>query len=95
MARERGSVLVAIAIQNRKREARFDKAQRMLRALRRKVFDYEDEGKDEKCGRLITRCKARLAPRWKAQDEARARGPYSGLTRRELAASGTCETDWF
>lgn len=22
-------------------------------------------------------------------------GPFSGLTRRELAATGTCETDWF
>jgi hypothetical protein len=22
-------------------------------------------------------------------------GPYSGLTKRELAASGTCETDWY
>lgn len=22
-------------------------------------------------------------------------GFYSGLTRRELAATGTCETDWF
>jgi hypothetical protein len=22
-------------------------------------------------------------------------GPYSGLTHRELAQSGTCETDWF
>lgn len=24
-----------------------------------------------------------------------ALGPHSGLTKRELAATGTCETDWF
>lgn len=28
-------------------------------------------------------------------DKPREVGPYSGLTKAELAASGTCETDWY
>jgi len=29
------------------------------------------------------------------QQEEQPKGPYSGLTREELRASRTCETDWF
>lgn len=56
---------------NRKREARFDKAERMLRRLRLRVFDYEDNKRADQCGRLIDRCKERLKPRWEAQDAIR------------------------
>ena len=66
--------------------------QPILRRLRQKAFDYPPE-MDNKFARVITKVKARSM----AQEtrEPQKRGPFSGLTRHELAASRTCETDWF
>ena len=58
-------------VNNRKREERFNKAERMLRRLRQRVFDYQDAGRGEQADYLMLKCKKRLAPRWKAQAEAR------------------------
>jgi hypothetical protein len=57
---------------NRKREVRFDKAERMLHRLRQRIFDYIDAGpaKEAQADRLITRCKARAMPRWEARYRA-------------------------
>lgn len=53
--------------ENRTREARRDKAERILRAVRVRIFDYEDEGREEKARQIIARCKAILRPRWEAR----------------------------
>ncbi len=55
--------------QNRKRELRFDLAERRLRWLRQRIFDFEDMGpaKYEQARRCMQRCKERAAPRWEAR----------------------------
>ena len=65
---------------------------RLIRNLRRdpRLFDTDD---DHKIHRILLKAlqirhKRYLAP-------ARLTGPYSGLTHDELAASGTCEPDWY
>lgn len=58
---------------NRLRWARYRKADRILRSVRQRVFDYEDAGKGDKAARLIARCKRLLTPLWDAQYRERAR----------------------
>lgn len=57
---------------NRIREARRDRAEKVLRQVRQRVFDYEDEGKGEKAQRVMATCKRIAMPRWEAQADARA-----------------------
>ena len=54
---------------NRKKNARWDKYERVLRRVRLKVFDYEDAGKLDKAHRVIAKCKAILMPRWQARHD--------------------------
>ncbi len=56
---------------NRKREARFNKAERMLRRVRLSMYDRDEANYDVRAGRLIDRIKARLRPRWEQQDRNR------------------------
>ncbi len=49
---------------NRKRTIRFKKADRLLRRMRQRVFDYEDSGQSEQADRIIKRCKRILMPLW-------------------------------
>jgi hypothetical protein len=55
---------------NRRRQAKCDKAERTLRAVRLKAFDHQDDGREAKARRIIARCKAILAPRWRARQRA-------------------------
>lgn len=64
----------------------------ILRRLRQRVFDYPPH-MDEKVSRVMEKVKARKIAAQNSQP--RKTGPYSGLTRGELAKTGTCETDWF
>ena len=57
---------------NRIREARFRRAERVLRIVRARVFDYDDAGLGDKAARVIATCKRLLLPRWIAQQSARA-----------------------
>ena len=68
-------------IKNRKREYRFNKAERLLHRLRQHIFDYADKGimKEEQASRLIARCKKRLEPRWHAQHIAAENARHSYL----------------
>jgi hypothetical protein len=66
---------------NRKREARYDKAERLLRRIRQRVFDYEDQGKCDKAARIIQRLKAILAPRWEAHARAREKARQDRVMR--------------
>lgn len=68
------------------------KYERLLRRLRQRIFDYPPD-KEAKADRVIQAVKDRVMKQ--GRQPPPARGPFSGLTRRELAASGTCETDWF
>jgi hypothetical protein len=64
--------------------------EKLVRCIRRdpRLFDTED---DHKIHRILGK-----AVRHKVAHYGKPNtGVYSGLTKRELAASGTCETDWF
>lgn len=66
-----------------------------LRRMRQRIWDYDGADQEAKAGRVLQYLKRRvLRDREQAGDNA-PRGPHSGLTRRELALTGTCETDWF
>jgi hypothetical protein len=55
---------------NQQRQAKFKKAERILRLVRQRVFDYEDQGKGEQAARIIQKCKTILAPLWQAHHDA-------------------------
>lgn len=64
------------------------------RAIRRIRNNWEilDSDKGQRVlGKLL---EARRKFREK-NDKPEPRGQYSGLTKRELGMSGTCETDWY
>lgn len=65
----------------------------ILRRLRQKAFEYPAE-KDAQFARVISRVKTRSMQQEQAKRLPEKRGPFSGLTRAEIAASRTCETDW-
>jgi hypothetical protein len=58
---------------NRTKHARWARAERILRMVRQRVFDYEDAGPemDAKAQKVIATCQRILAPKWKAEREAR------------------------
>ncbi len=74
-------------ITNEGRIAQYD---RLIRRLRNdpRLWDEDDRVYDI-LGKALAR---RTKLRERVPDQV---GPYSGLTRSELAASGTCEADWF
>ncbi len=68
------------------------KAELALRHMRQRIFDYPPE-KGEQADRVLRYLIKRML-RERTGRKA-ATGPYSGLTRDELARTGTCEPDWF
>ncbi len=75
----------------------YRKSANALQRMRRAIFSYDDTPKEEQAGRVLLYLKARKM-RGQAMEptpSAYQVGPYSGLTRQELRATGTCETDWF
>lgn len=67
---------------------------RAIRRIRNSgVLFHENETYADKASRILGKL---LDKRAKMRDnKPRKVGPYSGLTRAELAASGTCEPDWY
>jgi len=65
-----------------------------LRRIRTKIFDYSKH-REAQASRVLHYLKARMMRDRAAERACAPTGPYSGLTRRELAASGTCEAHWF
>jgi len=63
----------------------------ILRRMRQRIFDYP-AALEAKADRVLAAVKARAL---KHPAQAAPRGPFSGLTRAELTASRTCETDWY
>lgn len=69
---------------------------RVLRSLRNNIWGYDNTPNETKAARVLRAVKTRVLQQEKAQREKERRtGPYSGLTRAELARTGTCETDWY
>jgi len=66
-----------------------------LYRMRRRIFDYDDTPKEGQAERVLLYLKARKIRGIKIERRDEPVGPYSGLTRRELRATGTCETDWY
>lgn len=72
------------------------KAEFRLHRMRSRIWDLP-AAKEEQGARVLSYLKKRFL-RVKAQVENMTPtivGKYSGLTRKELARTGTCETDWF
>lgn len=63
-----------------------------LYRMRRRIFDYDDTPKEAQASRVLEYLKRR---KMRSSGTPEDLGPYSGLTRRELRATGTCETDWY
>lgn len=63
------SIEKKIAI-NRIRQARFKRAEKVLRAVRQRIFDYEDAGKYEKAQKVIATCQRVLRPKIAAERAA-------------------------
>lgn len=61
----------AIAAKQRK-DARYKRAERVLRQVRLRIFDYgdESEAKEAKAHKVIATCQRILAPLWRAQRAA-------------------------
>lgn len=62
-----------------------------LRRMRQRIFDYPPE-KEEQADKVLSYLKCRML---RDRETTIVVGKYSGLTREELARTGTCETDWF
>lgn len=54
----------------RRRDARYKRAEQVLRQVRLRVFDYEDAGKQDKAAKVIRTCQRILGPLWRAQRAA-------------------------
>jgi hypothetical protein len=66
---------------------------KIIRRLRNdpRLFDTDD---DHKIHRILGKA-LQMRRKREYANQSRPVGPYSGLTRAQLAKSGTCETDWF
>ena len=63
---------------------------RALRRMRQRIFSYSSK-REAQADRVLAYLKMRSL-----RDPGTVPvGRYSGLTRPELARTGTCETDWF
>lgn len=56
---------------NRIRQARYRRAEKVLRQIRQRIFDYEDAGKLAKAQRVIATCQRILSPLWEAERRTR------------------------
>lgn len=73
----------------------YRKSEFALRRMRSKIFDYDDTPKEVQAERVLHYLKARVLRGRRIERQHEPVGPYSGLTRRELRATGTCEPDWY
>jgi hypothetical protein len=72
----------------------YQRSAESLRIIRGLIFSYP-EHKEEQAGRVLSYLKARKL-RDTATERANApKGPFSGLTARELRQTRTTEPDWF
>ncbi len=62
----------------------------LVRKIRQSPKLFADDS--VKIDRVLAEAKRRMLATRKSETKV---GQWSGLTRRELAQSGTCETDWY
>jgi len=67
-------------------------SEQFLRHIRQRVFDYPNS-KANQVMRVLDYLKTRVIRCRKKLREPTL--PFSGLTRKELAQTGTCEPDWY
>ena len=69
----------------------YQKSAAALNRIRSFIFEYPPE-KEDQADRVLCYLKER-----KMRDNKNhfKTGPYSGLTRKDLARTRTCETDWY
>jgi len=67
-------------------------SEQALRRIRARIFDYPED-KQEQADKVLLYLKRRML-RYRAQVQEPI-GPYSGMTRDQLRATGTCEPDWY
>lgn len=68
-------------------------SEQALSRIRSNIFGYDDTPQAAKAGRVLKYLKHRVMRQRAAAP--RQAGHWSGLTRSELARTGTCETDWY
>ncbi|MNG31324.1 hypothetical protein D3C84_1171000 [compost metagenome] len=68
-------------------------SEQALCRIRSNIFSYDGTTKEAQAGRVLHYLKRRVLRQRAAAP--RRTGQWSGLTRAELARTGTCETDWF
>ena len=73
---------------------KYERSKRALRRMRSVIFDYPSI-QEEQAARVLQYLKKRYLRDRRAEKAFAPVGRYSGLTHRELSATGTCETDWF
>lgn len=73
----------------------YRKSEFALRRMRSQIFDYDETPKEAQAKRVLLYLKARTLRGRRIEHQQEPVGPYSGLTRRELRRTGTCETDWY
>ena len=74
------------------RLTRLEQYDRLIRRFRNDPRLWDE---DDRVYNLLGKAQAMRRKLRKQDPEPRKVGPYSGMTKRELAMSGTCETDWF
>lgn len=71
---------------------RIQQYDRLIRRLRNDPRLWDD---DDRVYNILGKALERRKKLRQQNPDKKSVGPYSGLTRRELQASGTCETDWY
>jgi hypothetical protein len=71
---------------------RLERLERLIRRTRNSDRMWDD---NDIYYHRLGKLKAALIEERKRLPDAEPRGPHSGLTRAELAATGTCEPDWY
>lgn len=66
-----------------------------LRRMRQRIWDFDGTPREAQARRVLLYLKKRAIRNIERDRDNAPRGPYSGLTKRELRLTRTCETDWY
>jgi hypothetical protein len=70
---------------------RIQEIEKAIRSFRQRCFDMS-ESEYEQEAEKVDEWKKELSD---LRNGVATKGPFSGLTKKELSMSGTCESDWF
>jgi hypothetical protein len=77
------------------RSIHYRQSESLLLRLRQRIFDFDDTPKEPQAARVLGYLKTRVLRGREIERKSLPVGPYSGLTRGELRATGSCEPDWY